>query len=492
MTSTKKVNKKSKNKTTKNKEIKFNKISPSNLLKLFSQKKVAIINTLDEHIVINSNPISTNSSFGKNFIDYSCSKIKKFDAIILYCANNTCNASQKYAEKLLKKCSSILQKILLYEGGIYEWSLLSFSFPEIYTFIDLKNNTELSKLEIEEYFNEMKHRPISIDNDKFPKIVINNQSNIDLRAKILDCKYDFNSLKNKVCVVTGGTSGLGLEVVKLMLKYGAKHVTLTYYHNKKRANDVEEQLKKEFNACRFYILKADARTKEGNILTFDLKTRKNKLKIDVGPIDCVDINAGIFGPANMHKKHIFNISEKDYEKTMDTNLTGYFLSLKYFVKQAIENNVINASAVCIKSIYGSTGSLFSNTAYQTSKHGVMGLVHQSAIELARPNKDFKIKYPIRVNAVSPTFTNTALTKPFLDKKSINTTIKQDNPTGNLANKEDVANAVIFLLSDKANSITGIDLPVDCGVLAESIPTYKEVEKLNNMGIEELSCCGDNL
>ena len=158
-----------------------------------------------------------------------------------------------------------------------------------------------------------------------------------------------------------------------MLRNGAKHVTLTYFHNTKRANFVKELLAKEFNPCRFYILKADVRTRHGNILTFDLKARKNKLKLDVGPIDCVDINAGIFGPANIYKKHIFNISEKDYAKTMDTNLTGYFLALKYFVKQAIENNVANAAAVCIKSIYGSSGSLFSNTAYQTSKHGVMGL-----------------------------------------------------------------------------------------------------------------------
>ena len=177
---------------------------------------------------------------------------------------------------------------------------------------------------------------------------------------------------------------------------------------------------------------------------------------------------------------------------MDLNLDGYFLSLKYFAKQAIDNQVKNASAVCIKSIYGSTGSLFANIAYQTSKHGVMGLVRQSAIELARSNSKLKIKHPIRVNAVSPTFTDTALTRPFLDKSKINNTLKNSNTLGRLAYKRDVAEAVIFLLSDKSTSITGIDLPVDCGVLAESIPTYREVEELNNSGIEELSCCGETI
>ena len=75
---------------------------------------------------------------------------------------------------------------------------------------------------------------------------------------------------------------------------------------------------------------------------------------------------------------------------------------------------------------------------------------------------------------------------------IDKTIKNSNPTGNLADKTDIANAVIYLLSDNSKSITGIDLPVDCGVLAESIPTYEEVKLLNDADIETLSCCGDTI
>ncbi len=472
----------------------FNKISPQTLLNLFSKKKVAIVNTLDENIMINTSPIVTHCCYGMSFSNKSCRELKNFDVIVLYCANNTCTASHTYAKNLVKKCSTLKSRIVLYEGGVYEWALLSFSFPETYTFYDKKFKKQLDKKDIESYFVKMNHRKESTKNKPYPKLVLDNQERLQ--------KYDFNysltengggrSLQNKVCVVTGGTSGLGLEVVKRMLDNGAKHVTLTYYHNTARAKKVQEELEKKYGKSRFYVLKADARTREGNLLTFDRKMRLNKLKLNVGPIDCVDVNAGIFGPANMHKKHIFNISEQDYDKTMATNLTGYFLAFKYFAKQAIDNDVKDAAIVCIKSIYGSTGSLFSNTAYQTSKHGVLGLVHQSAIELARPNPQLKIKYPIRVNAVSPTFTTTALTKPFLDKSIIHNTIKHDNPTNQLANKRDVAEAVIFLLSDKAHSITGVDLPVDCGVLAESIPTYKEVEKLNKAGIDELSCCGDNI
>ena len=80
----------------------------------------------------------------------------------------------------------------------------------------------------------------------------------------------------------------------------------------------------------------------------------------------------------------------------------------------------------------------------------MGLVRQSAIELTRENKKLKIKYPIKVK-VSPTFTNAALTRPFLNKNIIDETIKNSNTNGKL-HKEGVANAVMFLLSDNSNQL----------------------------------------
>ena len=178
---------------------------------------------------------------------------------------------------------------------------------------------------------------------------------------------------------------------------------------------------------------------------------------------------------------------------MKLNLRGYYLGVKHFSKQAIKNNVTDGSIVCIKSIYGSTGSLFSNPAYQISKHGTMGLVRQSAVEMARPNKELGLRYPIRVNAVSPTFTDTALTRPMLDYDKVNKTIANSNTTGELAKKEDVANAVVYLCSNLSGSITGVDLPVDCGVLSESVPTYSEVRSLNDDDkIDILSCCGDTV
>lgn len=492
----KKQNKKTKN-TKKHKLHTFLKITPQTIIQLFRSKNTAFVNVLSDtiHIHSPSHPLYHNF-FGKSFITKTCNQLNKFDSIILYCANYTCTASQTYAEQIVSKCKNLYNKILLYEGGTYEWALLNMSFPNIFSFYNSYEKRPLTQPEIENEFVTMKHRDEINKRGNYPPTILNHQSDKFFYQTLINkkqpCIKQSSFMNGKVCVVTGGTSGLGLAVVYKLLESGAKHVTLTYFHDSQRAKKVELDLSDKFNKNRFHVLKADARTIQGNMLTFDRELRKKKLKLDVGPIDCVDVNAGVFGPANLHKKHLFNIKEKDYNKTLDTNLHGYFLSMKYFSKQAIENNVRDAAIVCIKSIYGSTGSLFSNIAYQTSKHGVMGLVHQSAIELARPNHLLKIKYPIRVNAVSPTFTDTALTRPFLDKNLINKTLNKSNTMGRLAYKNDVAEAVLFLLSNKARSITGIDLPVDCGVLVESIPTYEEVLQLNSSGIQELSCCGNTV
>ena len=479
-------------------EKNIKKITPQTLYKLYDLKNIAIFNTLEnkEHYLV---PTLFKEKYLKLYPKNNEELIDgDYDLIIFYCANYTCPRSQNFARKFLKKYTKYKDKVMLYEGGLYEWSLLALLYDK-FGIYNMKRQTLLTHTELLELNKNNKHWDENKKHSKknpYPKLVHtlseNNPewyNNLDLK-KINFTKLNIKLLQNKNCVVTGATSGLGLQTLKTMLEFGAQHVTGTYYNNDERAEKVRNELE-ELYKDRFIIIKADCRTEKGNNKTFNKNERK-KLGLDDKylPVHCVDINAGIFGPANIHKKHVFNIDDKDYDKVMDTNLKGYYLGVKHFSQQAISNNIKNASIVCIKSIYGSTGSLFSNIAYQISKHGVMGLVRQSAIELSRPNELLKLKYPIRVNAVSPTFTDTALTRPMLNNKQIFDVISNSNTTGELAKKEDIANAVVFLCSDLSGSITGIDLPVDCGVLSESVPTYNEVTNLNNSDIQLLSCCGD--
>lgn len=479
-------------------------LSPATLFNLFENNKVAIVNTLENNYFIIKNPAKSEylrlyqsaNDFKKNFkrIDTDT-----FDLIIFYCANYTCTAAKNYASEILKLRPDLAEKSILYEGGLFEWSSLSLLYEEFGIF-NMKTNMMCANEELYEINKSFSHFLEKEKSGKYPDAVYQYMGNDDfyknLRVKSLDYNEVKNSdglLKDKVCVVTGATSGLGLQTLKSMLDQGCKHVTGTYFNDDSRAENVKELLEKSYDASRFIIIKADARTSEGNLKTFDPIRRSEYLSEDLIAINCVNINAGIFGPANINKKHIFNIEDGDYDEVMDLNLKGYYLGVKYFSKQAIQNQVKDGSIVCIKSIYGSTGSLFSNVAYQISKHGTMGLVRQSAIEMARPNVNLGLEFPIRVNAVSPTFTDTALTRPLLKYDKVNDTIKNSNTTGKLARKEDVANAVIFLCSELSGSITGVDLPVDCGVLAESVPTYPEVAILNNdENIEVLGCCGREL
>ena len=108
-------------------------------------------------------------------------------------------------------------------------------------------------------------------------------------------------MKNKVCVVTGATSGLGLQTLKTMLDQGCKHVTGTYFNDDNRAEEVKKMLSSKYDDKRFNIIKADARTVEGNQLTFDPSMRSEYLPQELIPINCVNINAGMFGPANINE-----------------------------------------------------------------------------------------------------------------------------------------------------------------------------------------------
>ena len=471
-------------------------ITPATLFKFFNKKNIAIVNTLENPFFVTKNPFSERflETYypGKKFME---KEEKTFDLIILYCANYTCNAAKKYAEKLVKKFPNYQPKIVLYEGGLYEWANLALNYKN-YAIYDVNLKKVLNQDELYQVSDSFPHW-LESNHKGFPEIVYNNLGDKNFYQNLEKVKSNnipkLKLLENKVCVVTGATSGLGLETLKKMLDNGAKHVTGTFFNNKERAKKVNRQLKEKYGSNRFTIIKADARTDKGNMFTFSPEFRSTYLPKELVPVNCVDINAGIFGPANIHKKHVFNLKDEDYDKLMALNMRGYYLGVKHFSQQAIKNNVQDAAVVCIKSIYGSTGSLFSNTAYQISKHGTMGLVRQSAIEMARPNKKLGLKYPIRVNAVSPTFTDTALTRPLLKYNKVNDTIANSNTTGKLAKKEDVAHAVIFLLSGLSGSITGVDLPVDCGVLSESVPTYSEVRNLNDEEeIEILSCCGDTI
>ena len=164
-------------------------------------------------------------------------------------------------------------------------------------------------------------------------------------------------------------------------------------------------------------------------------------------LDCAVCNAGISKPEIL----LCNESKENIDKIIDINLKGTIycnqILSKYFIKQK-HGNIIN-----ISSIYGLYGGACEST-YSAAKAGIIGLTKALALELAPLN--------IRVNAIAPGFIETNMTSCFDEKEK--ESIKEKTPLRRLGRPCDVANAALFLASDKAEFITGEVFDVSGGAL----------------------------
>lgn len=240
------------------------------------------------------------------------------------------------------------------------------------------------------------------------------------------------SLKGKVAIVTGGTRGIGLEVVKLFKENGA---TVILFGSKKTSVDkaIEELKSENIEIAGYYPNLNDYTSVENTIIEIIKK---------YGHIDILVNNAGI--SAN---KKIEDTSTADFTSIMDLNVNAIFNMCKAVVPFMKENGggvILNTSSMV--SIYGQP----SGVGYPTSKFAVNGLTKSLARELAPSN--------IRVNAVAPGIINTDMVKS-LPKEMIEPLIKTI-PLGRIGNPRDIANAYLFLASDMASYITGEILSVD--------------------------------
>lgn len=236
----------------------------------------------------------------------------------------------------------------------------------------------------------------------------------------------------KVCVVTGGTRGIGFETVKAFLKEGYRVVL--------------------YGSRQETVQKALAELNDPNVsgkwtkLT-DVEKMKEDFKSIVdefGSLDVLINNAGISDATPFEK-----YSEEHFDKVMDLNIKAPFacsLAALDFMKEQGGGVILNTS-----SMVGTYGQP-SGVAYPTSKFAVNGFTKSLARELG--------KYNIRVNAVAPGITETDMVKALL-KEMIEPLIKMI-PLRRVGEPQDIANAFVFLASDAAKYITGAILPVDGG------------------------------
>ena len=239
---------------------------------------------------------------------------------------------------------------------------------------------------------------------------------------------EFN-FKNKIVVITGGSRGIGKFLVDEFLRRGSKVFTNS------RNRQTTQRLNKIKNLT---CINADFLTDK------DIKFFIHELK-NVSKIDILINNAGI-----NEIDTIDNYSEENWKSLQQVNLHApfYLISkLAVKIKKSKFGRIINVS-----SIFGSI-SKEKRSAYSATKSGIIGLTRGASLDLA--------KYKVLVNAVSPGFVDTQLTKRILNKDQIES-IKTQIPLKRLASPEEIVNLILFLCSESNSYITGQNILIDGG------------------------------
>ena len=240
-------------------------------------------------------------------------------------------------------------------------------------------------------------------------------------------------LKGKVAVVTGGTRGIGLEIVRTYLKNGAK---VALFGSRQESVDKTINLLKEENNEYDVLGYYPNLTKEEEVSeTF------KKINEHFGHIDILVNNAGLSS-----KTPILEYTEEEFDNIVNINIKAVFICSKVSIPYLKETRGVILNTSSMVSVYGQP----SGVMYPVSKFAVNGMTKSLSRELAQ--------YGIRGNAVAPGITETDMVKN-LPKEMIEPLIKTI-PLGRIGEPKDIANAFLFLASDMASYITGNILSVD--------------------------------
>jgi NAD(P)-dependent dehydrogenase (short-subunit alcohol dehydrogenase family) len=251
-----------------------------------------------------------------------------------------------------------------------------------------------------------------------------------------------NDFQGKVAIVTGGTSGIGRAAAIAFARQGAKVVVAG-----RRAAEGEETVR---------LLRAEGG--EGLFVATDV-ARASQVKNLIGRtlerfgrLDFAFNNAGI----EQQPTPFLDQSEEDYDRVMDINVKGVWLSMKHEIPAMLKSgggSIVNtSSALGVIAFAGME-------VYVASKHAVIGLTKSAALEYG--------KQGIRVNAVLPAVIETDMYQRFTgEKPEMQAMMTGLHPIGRIGTPDEIADAVIWLSSDKSSFVTGHSLLVDGGFTAQ--------------------------
>jgi NAD(P)-dependent dehydrogenase (short-subunit alcohol dehydrogenase family) len=243
----------------------------------------------------------------------------------------------------------------------------------------------------------------------------------------------------KVILITGASSGIGRATALAFARQGAKVVIGDM-------SDVAAQ-----TVAAITELGGEAIYQKTNVANATEVQALLQVALDTyGTLDFAFNNSGIL-PVS---KALGEMSEEDFNQTIDIDLKGVFLCLKYelaYMASVGKGAIVNTASVA---------GLVSDPAmspYTAAKHGVVGLTKAAALDYATQG--------IRINAIAPGLVATAMTKRWMEDPATKTKLLENSPIGRAAEPEEIAGAVLFLCSDLASFITGHTLVIDGGQTA---------------------------
>ena len=252
------------------------------------------------------------------------------------------------------------------------------------------------------------------------------------------------SLESKIAIVTGGGSGLGRSIAKAFAQAGANVIIadVNRENAQKTSDEIKELGKKSFSIETNVTHKAD------------VQHMAEKTVQEFGKIDILVNSAGI---GAREGKGLLEMEEKDWDRTMDVNLKGTFLSSQAVANQMIKQKkgrIINMASMAGSIVPRRILGIYGNGAYCASKAGVILLTKALAMEL--------IKYNINVNSISPGYMKTPLIKHFESdpvgyKDKINMT-----PIGRIGTADELNGLAVYLASDSSSFMTGSNILIDGG------------------------------
>ncbi len=255
-------------------------------------------------------------------------------------------------------------------------------------------------------------------------------------------------LENKIAIITGATTGIGRATSVLFCSEGAKVVVV----GRREDEGMETVRLAEKAGGKAIFIKTDVSH------AAQVEEMVTKTIGTFGKIDILFNNAGI--NPERGRKPLIECPEKTWDRVMEVNLKGLYLTSKYVIPHLIKNK--GGSIINMGSCYGHVG-VKNRCVYSASKGGVITLTKSMAVDYAQ--------YNIRVNCISPAIIETDIAKNILDEARRNPEVWKEIITNKiLMNKpgkpEEVAYAAVFLASDESSFITGTTLKVDGGYTAQ--------------------------